>query len=393
LSRIYETRREAKIRSASAAAQHILIIGASRLAWFFSKMVEELAPGEYQIVAILDAQPELTQRSLNGYPIIGVPADLDKVIADYARHGVRIDKVVVAERPEELSGTVWSEIVRICAARQIGLEVLPERLMSAQPVSGRETMLSPAVAEIETDLESEVQLSLDRPFWTIKRGIDFVVALGVAVLTFPVTMVVCVLVLIDVGIPIIFWQQRVGRNEAPLFLYKFRTLQSPYDRLMKQQREVPSPSAIGRFLRATRLDELPQVWNILSGDMALIGPRPLLPVDQPKDATVRLLVRPGLSGWAQVCGGNLISTEEKTALDEWYIRHASVRLDAVTVLRTIRMLLTSERRDENAIAVAMLERPNFEARPGRDAAPTTDAPASFADIPYPPDLNRASAGP
>ena len=106
-----------------------------------------------------------------------------------------------------------------------------------------------------------------------------------------------------------------------------------------------------------------------------------------------LQVRPGLSGWAQVCGGNLISTEEKTALDEWYIRHASLKLDAVIVLRTIWMLLTHDRRDEKAIAVAMLERPDCEPRPGRDEAPTTDAPASFAEIPYPPDLDRASAGP
>lgn len=391
LSRIHETRREAKVRSASAAAQHVLIIGASRLAWFFSKMVEELAPGEYQIVAILDAQPELTQRSLNGYPIIGVPTDLDKVIADYARHGVRIDKVVVAEQPEELSGTAWNEIVRICTARQIGLEVLPERLMSAQPVSA--AMLSPPAAEFEMEPEREVQLLLDRPFWRIKRGIDFAVALGVSILTFPVALAVCVLVLLDVGIPIIFWQQRVGRDGAPLFLYKFRTLKAADDRRTNQPGDVPSPSGIGRFLRATRLDELPQIWNILFGDMSLTGPRPLLPVDQPKDATVRLQVRPGLSGWAQVCGGNLISTEEKTALDEWYIRHASLKLDAVIVLRTIWMLLTHDRRDEKAIAVAMLERPNLEPRPGRDEAPTTDAPASFAEIPYPPDLDRASAGP
>lgn len=389
LSRIHETRREAKVRSASASAQHVLIIGASRLAWFFSKMVEELAPGEYQIVAILDAQPELTQRSLNGYPIIGVPADLDKVIADYTRHGVRIDKVVLAERPEELSGAVWNEIVRICAARQIGLEVLPERLMSAEPVSDNEATLNPPAAEFGTNLENVMQPSLDRPFWRIKRGIDFTVALGVSILTLPVSVVVCALVFMDVGIPIIFWQQRVGRNGAPLFLYKFRTLQNPYDRLMQQQREVLSPSAIGRFLRATRLDELPQIWNILCGDMSLIGPRPLLPVDQPKDATVRLQVRPGLSGWAQVCGGNLISTEEKTALDEWYIRHASLQLDAITVLRTIRMLLTSERRDENAIAVAMLERSSFEPGHGADETPTSDAPASFAEIPNPPGLNRA----
>ena len=91
--------------------------------------------------------------------------------------------------------------------------------------------------------------------------------------------------------------------------------------------------------------------------MSLIGPRPLLPVDQPQGPTLRLTVRPGLTGWAQVCGGKLISVEEKNALDEWYIRHASFRLDAIIVLRTIWMLLfTGDRRDEKAIAAALLER-------------------------------------
>ena len=81
-------------------------------------------------------------------------------------------------------------------------------------------------------------------------------------------------------------------------------------------------SALARFLRVTRLDEWPQLWNVLSGEMSLIGPRPLLPIDQPMQSSFRLAVRPGVTGWAQVCGGRLISVDEKNALDEWYIRHA-----------------------------------------------------------------------
>jgi lipopolysaccharide/colanic/teichoic acid biosynthesis glycosyltransferase len=152
----------------------------------------------------------------------------------------------------------------------------------------------------------------------------------------------------------VFWQQRVGRNGAPLHLYKFRTLHTLFDRQTKERREAQQPSPIGRFLQRTRLDELPQLWNILSGDMSLVGPRPLLPIDQPIDFAVRLTVRPGLTGWAQVCGGKLISPDEKRALDEWYIRHASLWRDVNIVVRTMRMLLfTGDRRDEAAIALAL----------------------------------------
>jgi lipopolysaccharide/colanic/teichoic acid biosynthesis glycosyltransferase len=354
LLRLRETRRESRRPNAAEKVEHVLIIQASRLAWFFSKMVEEVASGAYQIVAILDDRPKMKHRSLNGYPIIGAPTDLEKVIADYAMHGVRIDKVVLAARPADLPAIVWDEVSRVCRALDIDLEVLPERLTLGRSVGGEETATS--LSENSALAEDGWQILLDRPFWRIKRGIDFLIALGMAVLMSPIALVVYALVLLDVGIPAVFWQRRLGRNGAPLYLYKFRTLQAPFDRRTKQRREVQQSSSLGWFLRTTRLDELPQLWNVLSGDMSLIGPRPLLPVDQPKDLSLRLTVRPGLTGWAQVCGGKLISVEEKNALDEWYIRHASLRLEMAIVARTMRMLLTGEHRDEPAISAALLER-------------------------------------
>ena len=337
----------------------------------------------------------MKHRSLNGYPIIGSPADLDQVLADYVMHGVRIDQVVLAARPQELSENTWDEVTRICRTRHISAEVLPERLMSGEPLNDNNAIFGSPIGEVPTGLERGLVLSLERPFWTIKRGADFVVALGVLVLTSPIALIVCSLVLLDVGIPVVFWQQRVGRNGAPLYLYKFRTLRAPFDRRTKQPREAQSPSPIGRFLRATRLDELPQVWNILSGDMCVVGPRPLLAADQPADATVRLSVRPGLTGWAQICGGKLITPEEKTALDEWYIRHASLKLDAVIVLRTIWMLLTSDRRDEKAISTALHEQSNGQLgrSSGLDGAPAKREAEGFAAIPGQPALSTSSASP
>jgi len=103
--------------------------------------------------------------------------------------------------------------------------------------------------------------------------------------------------------------------------------------------------------------------NVLCGEMALIGPRPLLPIDQPQGTSCRLTVRLGVTGWVQVCGGTLISVDERNALDEWYIRHASLVRDAVIVLRTKRMFLIGDRRDEKAIAAALSERLESPAEP------------------------------
>jgi lipopolysaccharide/colanic/teichoic acid biosynthesis glycosyltransferase len=393
-----EARHDRRGRQANTAVRHVLIIQASRLAWFFCKMVEELAPGDFQIVAILDERSAMRHRSLNGYPIIGAPSEIEKVVADYARHGVRVDQVVVAALPESLSGTGWDEISRTCRTHDIEIEVLPERLMPPPPAVAP---MAPVAATADPLADDEIRVLIDRPFWKIKRAADFTVALGVLVLTLPLTLIVFALVLFDVGFPAVFWQQRVGRNGTPLYLYKFRTLHGPFDPRTKQRRDEQAPSPIGKFLRSTRLDELPQIWNVLSGDMSLVGPRPLLAADQPPDTTLRLSVRPGLTGWAQICGGKLISAEEKNALDEWYIRHASLRLDATIVLRTVSMLLTSDRRAEQAIATALFERslaPRPAAAPaasvGCDTATGTEiapsgAPAEQTASPIPVSVRAA----
>ena len=96
---------------------------------------------------------------------------------------------------------------------------------------------------------------------------------------------------------------------------------------------------VGRFLRGTRLDELPQLLNVLFGEMSLIGPRPLLPEDQPANTSIRLSVRPGISGWAQVHGAKLVTKEEKEKMDEWYVRNASLELDLRIIMMTVKVIL------------------------------------------------------
>jgi lipopolysaccharide/colanic/teichoic acid biosynthesis glycosyltransferase len=171
----------------------------------------------------------------------------------------------------------------------------------------------------------------------------------------PLMAVVTLLVLIDVGRPLLFWQQRPGLGGRPFRMYKLRTMGAAHDeggRLIPDEDRV---SGIGHFLRRSRLDELPQLFHILVGQMSFVGPRPLLPVDQPVGYAARLLVRPGLTGWAQVKGGRQISALDKAALDVWYVRHASLRLDLEILVRTALTLLLGERPHEMAIRQAWEE--------------------------------------
>jgi lipopolysaccharide/colanic/teichoic acid biosynthesis glycosyltransferase len=126
-------------------------------------------------------------------------------------------------------------------------------------------------------------------------------------------------------------------------------MRAPHD---KHQNRVPDDqrsSAIGQILRRTRLDELPQLYNVLIGDMSLIGPRPLLPCDQAPEYAARLSVRPGITGWAQVNGGRAISTFDKLILDVWYVQNASLVLDLSIIFRTVKMILFGDRINIGAV--------------------------------------------
>jgi lipopolysaccharide/colanic/teichoic acid biosynthesis glycosyltransferase len=160
---------------------------------------------------------------------------------------------------------------------------------------------------------------------------------------------VAALVAIDVGLPVAFWQQRPGLGGRPFRLYKLRTMAAPHDALGRRVPDGERISGVGRLLRRMRLDELPQLLSILMGDMSFVGPRPLLPVDQPAEYSARLLVRPGLTGWAQVRGGREISAADKAALDVWYVQKASLVLDIKIVLATVPMLFFGERANPAAI--------------------------------------------
>jgi len=185
-----------------------------------------------------------------------------------------------------------------------------------------------------------------------KRLIDIVGALALLVWLAPLMILVSFAVFLDIGWPVLFWQLRLGQGGRELKIYKIRTLRFTFSRGGERIPDERRLSSVGRFLRRTRIDELPQLLNVLIGDMSLIGPRPLLAQDQPIGSSMRLMVRPGITGWAQVNGGASLSAMEKDALDIWYIRNASLSLDLRIIGRTLLMVLRGERRSERAVKEA-----------------------------------------
>lgn len=173
---------------------------------------------------------------------------------------------------------------------------------------------------------------------TIKRCLDIVISLTALILLSPVLLVVAVLVRIRLGSPVIFRQERPGYKGKLFKLYKFRTMT---DKRGKDGKPLPDElrlTAFGKKLRATSLDELPELWNILKGDMSLIGPRPLLAEYLPLYNAFqkqRHDVRPGLTGWAQVNGRNAIDWEKRFELDVYYVKHISFSLDLKILMRSI----------------------------------------------------------
>jgi lipopolysaccharide/colanic/teichoic acid biosynthesis glycosyltransferase len=179
----------------------------------------------------------------------------------------------------------------------------------------------------------------------IKRFLDFAVAgFGLLVLS-PAILAVAALVLAFMGRPILFAQTRPGRGGRPFTLYKFRTMSYASDARGKLLPDAERLTATGRFLRRYSLDEPPQLWNVLRGDMSLVGPRPLLteylPLYSPEQAR-RHEVRPGITGWAQVNGRNAQTWEERLRLDVWYVDHRSFWLDVKILWLTLLKVVRSE---------------------------------------------------
>ena len=176
----------------------------------------------------------------------------------------------------------------------------------------------------------------------MKRATDIFLALCAVLLLAPLALLLAMLVSFFLGRPVLFKQQRPGLHGRPFTLYKFRTMSDVSLASGQLLSDADRLTRFGRWLRATSLDELPELWNVIKGDMSLVGPRPLLLEYLPLYSTEqarRHEVRPGLTGWAQVNGRNALDWETRLALDVWYVDHHSFWLDLKILAMTIGTVL------------------------------------------------------
>ncbi len=179
----------------------------------------------------------------------------------------------------------------------------------------------------------------------IKRWLDFILSLFAIIILSPILLIVALLVRIKLGSPVIFKQERPGLHEKIFTLYKFRTMTDKKDKDGNLLPDDQRLTKFGKLLRSTSLDELPELFNILKGDMSIVGPRPLLVKYLPlynEHQKHRHDVRPGFTGWAQCNGRNAISWEEKFDLDVYYVKHVSFRLDLSIIFKTIKIVFLRE---------------------------------------------------
>lgn len=177
----------------------------------------------------------------------------------------------------------------------------------------------------------------------MKRLFDVFVSLLFLIFLLPIIFLVFLIVWYDLGRPIFFTQERPGLGGKIFKLYKFRTMREPNPDGLLDEGDAERMTRLGRILRSTSLDELPQLWNVLKGEMSLVGPRPLLteylPLYSARQAR-RHDVKPGITGWAQVNGRNNLSWQEKFEFDVWYVENQSFWLDMRILMKTVKKVLS-----------------------------------------------------
>jgi lipopolysaccharide/colanic/teichoic acid biosynthesis glycosyltransferase len=350
--------------------ERIIVIGANRLAASFISMLRAYAPDQEGVVAVLEEKTSSIGRSLGGVQVLGTPQELDVIVAEFSVHGIHVDRVILAGDTDLLSPAALHDVERVCKKRQLELSYLPRMLGLTEQGGARSEVVAAADADPERNR-----------FLNLKRFIDLLGSLALMILLLPLFAIATLLVLFDVGSPVLFWQERTGRRGVPFLIYKYRTLRAPFDSKGRPALGDRQPSVIGRYLRATRIDELPQLINVLFGDMSLVGPRPLLPEDQPNNTALRLSVRPGITGWAQVNGAKLVSKEDKEKYDEWYVRNASAAVDTKIVIMTLRILTRNYRGSAEALADLAEVKAKQNSFASSEGSPSPKAMASIEPTP------------
>lgn len=340
----------------SGSRENVIIVGLNRITELFLHSAAELAPSKMRIAGLVSHGEPYNAQDFASHRVLGVPENIESIVRMLDVHGVRVDRIVVTVAFDRLPARARRALLAVEQSSDIRLDLFAERIGLAK--SPNDLTPPPAIGQSAADegpSAADVRALERHMFWRTKRVLDAIAAACLIVLLAPVTFVVALVVLLDVGLPLLFWQERPGRWGRPFRLYKFRTMSAPLNARGERVPDDQRLSAIGKFMRRFRLDELPQLFNILAGSMSFVGPRPLLAIDHSDRAAARLLVPPGLTGWAQVKGGRVLSGADKAALDIWYVRNASFSLDLQILFATLPVLLRGESVSSNAVQRAWRE--------------------------------------
>lgn len=337
-------------------ADTILLVGLNELAELYLHCITRYARDRVRVMGLLDSRAPRGQ-SLLSHRVLGAPEDVADVVRTLEVHGVVITRIALAVPLRELSTEAREALFALEASNAIPLEFLDEKFASERP--SRQAARSGDATEAQRQTYAfnarNGEGLASSPYRTVKRALDIIGAAVLLVMLAPIMGLAALVTIVDVGFPVLFWQQRPGLGAQPFKVFKFRTMAAAHDAQGRRRLESQRISRIGNAMRRTRVDELPQLISILMGRMSFVGPRPLLPVDQPAEYSARLLVRPGLTGWAQIKGGRAISPTDKAALDVWYVKNMSFMLDVKIIFGTIPMILFGEKVESDAIAQAWRE--------------------------------------
>jgi Undecaprenyl-phosphate glucose phosphotransferase len=316
------------IKNKKTKRENILIIGRNELTKAFEENIKKYAL-TFNLIGYLGLDNESHDNKTN---VLGEVKDLEKILEKY-----NVDEIIIALRIEEYHLLDW--IISICEKYGIRTYIIPDYL--------RYIPSKAQVEEFEGIPLINIRYSpLDEwPNRFIKRTFDIVVSLFGLILCLPLFIIIAILIKLTSEGPILFTQERVGYNRRIFKMHKFRTMyvQDPNEEKVKwTTKDDPRRTPIGRILRKLSLDELPQLWDVLIGNMSLVGPRPERPyfVEKFKEEIPKYMikhrVRPGITGWAQIHGwrGDT-SIEERIKYDIWYIENWSFWLDIKIILATI----------------------------------------------------------
>lgn len=332
------------LRRRGIGAKRVLLVGAGEVSRMVMRVLLANANLGYQVVGFLDDNPERGERDLGPYQALGAIDKLPQILQER-----RVDEVIVT-LPWQYHRRIIS-VLSQCERNHVQAKVVPDVLQISLDQVDFETLKGIPLLGVK-------QVTIAGPRKAIKRAFDLLLILPALLITLPLMVLLALAIRLDSPGPIIFVQKRIGHGGEPFAAFKFRTMTADAEELkphlqalneadgpLFKIKNAPRRTRVGRRLRRFSLDELPQIFNILRGEMSLVGPRPALPEEVAAYEgwhRKRLEVLPGLTGLWQVSGRSDLSFDEMMLLDIYYVENWSLWLDLGILLRTIPKALMGE---------------------------------------------------